>query len=228
MKKLLDNWAIKRVANSKQREEENRIKRAQESEERRVARENHNKLLFALKSRFTDEVEVAYEKLHNPKFEVGQRVLLNHLAPGDNWHGSVGQNMSHTPFNGPVEVIIDSISLDTGWLWEQIDIWDNMEKFLDIHGEHHYQKFKERVNTFLKKYDYVIVMHQYRIHVEGHEDEYWRYSFREYQLADPNSEHGKTLLRLDKLNRKQYKARVEYERIMSDYKEVLETLPLNY
>lgn len=190
--------AEKRVAKNKKTQDEKNQRHLEESQRMAEKRRKHSELISGLRNRYVREREQAYEENNDPKFHVGQKVLLNHMADGDGWHAPVRSNMNHTPFDGPVEVIVKRISLDTGWLSDKIDQMNDRDKFINIHSENQYSEFKGIVDHYIQFNNtwYKAVMHQYIIELENSPKQYWKYPFREFQLVAVKSEHGKALTKL--------------------------------
>jgi hypothetical protein len=123
MKRLFDNWAIKRVEKIKQREaEELKIRLDNEA--------NYKAHCTCIDMEIRAQIQIVmeeYEKEPN-HIKVGDRAIINYFSikyPGRNgWDGGVSSLLNHIPDEertAPVTVIITQIYVDTSYSNELID-----------------------------------------------------------------------------------------------------------
>ena len=231
---LFYNWARKIVDKQKAKEEKARISSEEAHKKRMEAWEKHRNLIRDFAKDLTENLEKDYESKNSPKFKVGQSVLLNPYSDGDGWEGSVRQMLHHTEFEGPTEVIIRSVGLDSARLYELIDQWRDRGYFDGINNKSQYSRFLEIVDSRMKAFagdrsnPYQWVMHYYTFHRpdDPERKKYWRYPMREDKFVSPSSKEGRAALKLWKLEcqvkEKQEaakKAKEEYESLQRHFHE---------
>lgn len=226
MKDFFYNIALKIAESRKTKDEEKKASDKVERERQAAEWRMKIEIISTLRRKYLEDLEVDYAKRVKPRFQVGQKVLMNPYSDGDIWEGSVRSILSHTPFNGPVEVIIDSVHIDTTRLSEIIDNYRDLGYFDKIKSESDYEKFiniiSHRVSESGSKYQWV--MHIYKFHKENEPGKYWCYSLREDKFVAPFSKEGKAVLKLGKMeadveSKKQAakKAREDYEALQKDF-----------
>lgn len=225
MEGFIYNIALKIVESRKAKQESLKASDEEAEKKRREEWKRHSELIAKFRNQFIADLEADYAKKNKPKFEVGHKVLMNPYSPGDHWEGSVRSLLSHTPFRGPVEVIIDSVGLDSGCLYEAIDNLREMGHLEKIQFGMDYEKFIDIVlNKIFSDSTYQWVMYTYRFHKEGSEGKYWCYPLREDKFVSLHSKEGKAILKLGKLEAQveekkeaAKRAREEYESLQKDF-----------
>lgn len=237
MRILIYKWAKKIVEKQKTREEKINTSEEEARKKQMEAWRKHQDLIQGFANDFIENLEKDYERENKPKFRVGQSVFLNPYSRGDGWEGTVRQMLSHTEFEGPTEVIIHSVGLDSARLWELIDDWRDQGDFNKVQNESQYSTFlnivHERMNLFNERRNerrdpYQWVMHYYTFHRpdDPERKKHWRYPVREDKFVSRDSQEGKAALKLWKLEcdvkEKQEaakKAREDYESLQRKFHE---------
>jgi len=225
MGNFLYNIALKIVEGHKAKQESQKASDEEAEKKRREEWKRHGQLITKFRNQFIADLERDYAKNNEPKFEVGQKVLMNPYSIGDHWEGSVRSLISHTPFRGPVEVLIDSVGLDSTCLSEVIDKYRENGYLDKIRSELDYERFINIVSDRLNdSKSYQWIMHSYRFHKDGEPDKYWRYPLREDKFVSLHSKAGKAVLKLAKLEAEveekkeaAKRAREEYESLEKDF-----------
>lgn len=242
MKKLLYKWALnfveKQKAKDKERAEALERKEIEEREERQHSYETHREIIRSFSQRFCRDIQDQFLRKTLAKFSIGQKVLLNPYSEGDPWEGSVKMMLSNTPFSGPVEVIIDSVGVDTGRLYEMItEIWSSQdERFNSINSsdDADYQKFSGLVwmkmskSSQYEKYQWASYSYGFHRPEDPEKKSYWRYPLREDKFVSPESEEGQEVTKLGILEEEikvkkeaVRKAKEEYDFYMSEFRQRL-------
>lgn len=242
MKKLLYKWALafveKQKVKDKERAEALERKEKREREERQNFYKTHREIIRSFSQRFCRDIQDQFSRKTPAKFSIGQKVLLNPYSAGDPWEGSVKMMLSNTPFSGPVEVIIDSVGVDTGRLYEMItEIWSSQdERFNSISSSDDvdYQKFSGLVRIKMskssqyEKYQWASYSYGFHRPEDPEKKFYWRFPLREDKFVSPESEEGKEVIKLGILEgeiktKKEAvnKAKEEYDLCMSEFRKRL-------
>jgi hypothetical protein len=219
MKDFFYNIALRIIESRKSKEANKKINDEAERQRRAEEWKKHCEIINALKKKYISDLEADYIKNANPKFKVGQPVLLNPYSPGDGWEGSVRSALSHTPFKGPVEVVIDSVHIDSTCLSEAIDNMREQGHLDRIIFEMEYEKFVNIINHRLlcNGNNYQWVMHCYRFHKEGEEKIKWHYPLREDKFVSLYSKEGMAVKKLAKLEAEVEKKKEAAKKAREEY-----------
>lgn len=214
----------KRIVESREKKEEKIARKYQEMERlRREEWNNYLNLIGKFAKKYVDDLEAEYLKHHLPKFKEGQKVLLHPYYNSDGWEPSGYALFSHTPFEGPVEVVIDKIHIDSAKVFEMImDYARDKDYFSQIMLESDWNYFKRKADDLLKSKfkDYQPVMHQYSFHTENTEKQWWRYPMREDKFVTPNSKVGKTVKKIAELKKKKKELKTELAEVQEEAREL--------
>lgn len=212
----------KRIVDSREKSKENYLEKYRNQEEiRRKEWEDFISLIQTFAKQYIDDLEKEYVKYHKPKFKEGQKVLLHPYYKGDGWEPTGYALFDHTPFDGPVEVIIDKIHLDSARAYEEImEAAQHRDYFNRITGS--YDDFKKRADNLIgsRLKDYQEVMHYYSFHLPNSDRQYWRYAIREDKFFLPNSKGGKAVKKIASLKKKRKELKEEINRVQNEYREL--------
>lgn len=214
----------KRIVEGREKKEEKIACKYRGRERLRILhRNNYLNLIGKFAKKYVDESEAEYLKHHLPKFKVGQKVLLHPYYSSDGWEPSGHVLFSHTPFEGPVEVVIDKVHIDSAKLFEMImDYARDRDYFSQIMSEGDWDYFKRKSDNLLKSRfdDYQPTMHQYSFHTENTEKQWWRYAIREDKFVTPNSKIGKTVKKIAELRKKKKELKSELVEVQEEAREL--------
>jgi hypothetical protein len=225
MKNCIYRYAKRLVDRLEKKQMEIIAFRDQEEAIRHRAWKKQKQVIAEMISRYITERENLYTEWSVPAFKIDQLVLLNPYTDNDGWEPSVAAILEHTPFRGPTEVVIRGIFLDSSRLREEIYEYHQYGVFGNIMDESRYDEFVEllegalgRSNT-MKNYD--LVMHYYTFSrpEDPQREKYWRYPLREDKFADPESEVGREILRLDVLRSEARRKKEECKAAQIAYEE---------
>jgi len=155
----------------------------------------HNNLINKFREQYLSEVKSLFLKNNKPLFKVGEIAVTNWYGPGDSWEGSIKMSQKHTPYRGPIDVIIKDICVDYSELSENIYNMNESHLFDEIKVTDDYDKFKDLVNQKCKNSLICVrnpfIYFGYKILVYGDDHEYWRYYLRQHKFLKKNSELAK-------------------------------------
>jgi len=144
---------------------------------------------------------------------------MNPYAPGDGWEGTIIQCLSHTPFTGPVEVVVKSVFLDTNRLDDILDGYFRSGKFDHITDDssQSLQEFRNVAWPWLNKAGYKWVCHSITFEREDEPDKWWRYALREYKFETKSTKLGKAMFKQWEVEKRLLELRDEREELQIRY-----------
>lgn len=221
--------AYKSIKQNKNKERCN--KEIEEIEKNRENYKNHQKLINEFREKYLSEKKEEFLKNNIPLFKKDEIVVTNWYSNiHDSWENNISNLQLHTPYRGPIDVIITSDPIvDTSELSEIIMNYNEREWFNDINdipNEYQYNKFKGILyNLLIIRSAPLPIYFAYTIKVVGDEKEYWCYTLRENKFLKKNSKIAKWSKRMYKIQLQREKLQQEKEKL--DKKIELERRRLN-
>lgn len=209
--------AYRLVKENKEKEKHN--KEFEELQKRRENYKNHQNLIDEFRKKYLKEKEEEFLKNNKPLFKKDEIVVTNWYSDiHDSWENNMSIIQSHTPYRGPIDVIIISDAIvDVSELSERIRNYDELEQFNnidDIPNRYQYNKFKDVLHNLLKNRNlHLPIYFAYRVKVVGDEKEYWCYTLRENKFLKRNSNVAKWSKRMYKIQLQREKLLEEKEKL---------------
>ena len=214
----------KKIVESREKQcEKIEQKRKEDSDNRYSEWRLHQELISSMATKYLSELVEVYTSKNKPKFSEGQKVLLHPYYKADGWEPSGYELFSHTPYNGPVEVIIDSIGIDTGRAYEKImDHARDRDTFNKIQSNSQYNQFKDLARNIwsIGMMHYEKIMYSYSFHIPDSDRQYWKYQVREDKFLLPNSQAGKAAKKIATLKKKRKDLEIKIKEVQTEYNEL--------
>lgn len=214
----------KRIVETREKQAEDMMEKyLEEQKERNKRYDAFISLIGSFAKRYTDELEQKYLKDHSPKFKEGQKVLLHPYYKPDGWEPSGYALFSHTPYDGPVEVVIEKLHVDSSAVFEKImDFARDRDYFSKIMTSEDWAYFERKADNLLRTHfnNYQPVMHQYSFSIPDSDHQYWRYALREDKFLLPHSKAGRTVKKIAELRRKKKELKAELVEVQEEAREL--------
>ena len=225
MKTKIYNWAKSFVINYERREKEAQ-KLLEETEKiKEEVYYQFSNIVKTFRDCYIDNKVAQFENSVKQKFSINDEVTFNLFNKGDSWNGAAESYLSHTPFKGPIDVIITGVRVDYGQLSEFINELHRNGKFDHLINtqKNNFKNFKYsifksiveiHIDKYSKKYNQFFgITWAYTIKHKIDPKNYWKYAIAECIFVPSTSEKAV-------LSKQYFELETQYTRLENQQQEI--------